>query len=383
MQQSPDKPFRFFDSREKYLMFVTTCSEKWAIAAHVQKEFSKLTPTIPALRLFDAGTGDGTVLSSVLRGLHQEFPTIPIMVGGKEISVEDVRMTLEKLPDRFAEHPQLVVAITNMHYIESPSLTPTTEEKRARLNWHEIELDGNTAHGFDEQIVALKSLVEDGWQVRPSPQTGNPMYVTPSVIVLYRKDQKFRLDSVIPRKLGPPPKYDLVIAAQPYRLRQPAAKKASMVLEPLIRALAPGGRMIAIQSTGQDPGMDIVRQIWPDEEPFQTPGSALIDCLHKNLAGVRDQYQFGKRYDENGLFRYFLHVSPQGIQNDETQMSTAAVLAAWNAAVYVAQIDDARSTEAMSHANYLAVTRNVLARYGGLWFLDESFVISRNHQIVS
>jgi hypothetical protein len=24
--------FRFFDNREKYLLFVTTCSEKWAIA---------------------------------------------------------------------------------------------------------------------------------------------------------------------------------------------------------------------------------------------------------------------------------------------------------------------------------------------------------------
>ena len=29
--------FRFFDNREKYLMFVTTCSEKWAVAERVLK----------------------------------------------------------------------------------------------------------------------------------------------------------------------------------------------------------------------------------------------------------------------------------------------------------------------------------------------------------
>ena len=32
------KAFRFFDNREKYLMFVTTCSEKEDVAARYRKE---------------------------------------------------------------------------------------------------------------------------------------------------------------------------------------------------------------------------------------------------------------------------------------------------------------------------------------------------------
>jgi hypothetical protein len=67
------RPFRFFDNREKYLLFVTTCSEKWVIAERVGMELAHLQPVPPALRVFDAGMGDATVLSQVMRQLHQSF----------------------------------------------------------------------------------------------------------------------------------------------------------------------------------------------------------------------------------------------------------------------------------------------------------------------
>src|ERR1700754_4749112 len=52
--------FRFFDNRQKYLLFVSTCSEKTEIANRVSLELATLQPSPPALRLFDAGGGDGT-----------------------------------------------------------------------------------------------------------------------------------------------------------------------------------------------------------------------------------------------------------------------------------------------------------------------------------
>ncbi len=36
--------FRFFDNREKYLLFTTTCSEKREIAKRVGRELPHLTP---------------------------------------------------------------------------------------------------------------------------------------------------------------------------------------------------------------------------------------------------------------------------------------------------------------------------------------------------
>ncbi|MGE4561860.1 MAG: hypothetical protein AAEC10_02895, partial [Rhodospirillales bacterium] len=74
------EPFRFYDNRQKYLLFVTTCDEKWVVAQRVKREIKHLHPVPPSLGVFDAGMGDGTVLSHVLRNLHAKFMTVPFHV---------------------------------------------------------------------------------------------------------------------------------------------------------------------------------------------------------------------------------------------------------------------------------------------------------------
>src|SRR5690606_31503682 len=113
METSRD--FRFFDNRQKYLMFVNTCSEKWVVANRIAMELDNIHPRPPALRLFDAGVGDGTVLTRVMRTMHARFPTVPFYIAGKEISLEDVRLTLEKMADRFFEHPATILVLTNLY----------------------------------------------------------------------------------------------------------------------------------------------------------------------------------------------------------------------------------------------------------------------------
>lgn len=115
-----ERAFRFFDNRQKYLMFVNTCSEKWVIAQRVCMELGNLHPQPPALRIFDAGMGDGTVLTRVMRAAHSRFAHMPFYIVGKEISLEDVRLTLEKMPDRFMEHPATMLVMTNLYYSEAP-----------------------------------------------------------------------------------------------------------------------------------------------------------------------------------------------------------------------------------------------------------------------
>src|SRR5882762_7379252 len=96
---APEKNFRFFDNRQKYLLFVNTCSEKDVVARRVGLELGHIHPQPPAVRLFDAGMGDGTVLARVMREMHRRFPTVPFYIVGKEISLEDVRLSLRKMAD--------------------------------------------------------------------------------------------------------------------------------------------------------------------------------------------------------------------------------------------------------------------------------------------
>ena len=91
----PQRNFRFFDNRQKYLLFVNTCSEKWVVANRVALELANIHPRPPAVRVFDAGVGDGTVLARVMRSMHDRFPTMPFYIVGKEISLEDIRLTME------------------------------------------------------------------------------------------------------------------------------------------------------------------------------------------------------------------------------------------------------------------------------------------------
>jgi SAM-dependent methyltransferase len=366
--------FRFYDNRQKYLLFVTTCSEKWVIAQRVSMELGNIHPRPPALRVFDAGVGDGTVLSRTMRAMHHRFPTMPFYIVAKEISLEDVRLVLEKMPDRLFEHPATVLVMTNMYYSEAPWLTPNSVTAATSLVWHELALVGNTAHDFETQITDMRDFLAENWRALVGRNSGNPIYEKPVVLVIYREDHRFLLDQVRPRRGLTRADYDLVIASQPYRARAPIEFKARRVVAPLARSLAPGGRLIAIHSHGDDPGLEIIRRIWPDEDPFTTDRHTLLRATKTELGNAGRDLNFGAYADARSLFRYDMHTLPSEIS---VTIGTSTLFAAWNAAVYVAQIEDQRLSAAISSGAYLEATREVLHRHGGLWFWDESYVISR------
>src|SRR5258707_10186993 len=211
--------FRFFDNRQKYLLFVSTCSEKTEVGNRISLELGNLQRTPPALRIFDAGVGDGTVLSRVMRALHARFPTMPLYAVAKEISYEDVRLMLDKMADRLFEHPATVLVITNLYYAEAPWLTPRSATSAQSLIWKDVALSGNTAHGFAEQIGELEGFLAENWRAGISPTTGNPVYTRPVILTLRRDDHTFLLDPIMPRPGRVMADYDLVIASQPYRAR--------------------------------------------------------------------------------------------------------------------------------------------------------------------
>ena len=61
----------------------------------------------------------------------------------------------------------------------------------------------------------------------------------------------------------------------------------------------------------------------------------------------------------------------------QESIGTSTLFAAWNASVYVSQIEDERLEPAIVSGNYLQATSKVLKKHKGLWFNDESFVVTR------
>ncbi len=72
-----------------------------------------------------------------------------------------------------------------------------------------------------------------------------------------------------------------------------------------------------------------------------------------------------------------MHTLPNEIAETSSSIGTSTLFAAWNDAAYVAQIEDQRLEAVMAGGAYLDATREVLQRCKGLWFNDESYVISR------
>jgi hypothetical protein len=374
VESTTAEQFRFYDNRQKYLAFVNTCNEKSAVARRAAHELAHIRPQPPALRIFDAGMGDATILTQVMRNIHRLFPWVPLLAVAKEISLEDVRLGLEKMPDRFFEHPATVLAITNLNYADAPRLMLKDAQLASALNWQEVKLVGSSAHEYAEQIEELSSTLAYGWQTRVSEKSGNPAYVRPTVLILYREDQKFLLNSVIPKPGRTFEDYDFILASQPWRARTSAQFKASKVLAPLVRSLAPGGRLLTVQSAGGDPALEIVQRIWPGENPFKVDRHALLAALKTELGREAREFLFVPQADDKAIFRYQMHTLPSEIAD---RIGTSTLFAAWNAAIYVNQIEDERLAPAVTSGAYLDATQAVLQKYGGLWFNDETFVVTR------
>src|SRR5262249_12383675 len=165
---------------------------------------------------------------------------------------------------------------------------------------------------------------------------------------------------------------------QPYRARAPVEFKAKRILAPLARALAPGGRLLAIHSHGDDPGLEIIQKVWPAENPFQSDRHQLLRATKVELGTAGRDYNLAAYPDARSLFRDEMHTLPGEIGD---AIGPSTLWAAWNAAVYVAQIDDARLSVALADRAYLDATQEVLQKHGGLWFWDEAFVISRKRRL--
>ena len=374
--KSKKKNFRFFDNRQKYLLFVSTCSEKEVISKRIGMELGHIKPNPPAIRIFDAGMGDGTVLAGVMREMHHRYPTMPFYISGKEISLEDVRICLSKMSDRLFEHPASVLVFTNLFYSEAPWLKPKSMASSNSMVWKEVALQGGSSHEFAEQLNELRGFLDENWQAGHSPKTGNPIYERPTVLIIYREDHKFLLSDVIPKQDVKKADYDLVLASQPYRLRVSSEVKSRNVLLPLVRSLGRGGRLIGIHSSGDDPGHQILKEIWPNDNPFVSDRHSLLKAVKNELGSDSRHYNIKANSDNRSIFKYTMHSLPSEL---EASIGTSTLFAAWNAATYVGQIDEQRLEAAMKSVDYLSITQKALKKYGGLWFNDESYTISRKN----
>ena len=148
----------------------------------------------------------------------------------------------------------------------------------------------------------------------------------------------------------------------------PPRKNIEMAQRVRKRAATTPLAKIAVAGVKPSPYLEDIASVWiyPSDETAYS--------LKERLARKHRDLNFNAYSDQRAVFRYDMHTLPSEVSNS---IGTSTLLAAWNAAIYVGQIDDDRLDEVIASRNYLDVTSDILHKHGGLWFYDESFVISR------
>src|SRR5262249_40566105 len=103
----------------------------------------------------------------------------------------------------------------------------------------------------------------------------------------------------------------------------------------------------------------------------------ILKTVKHELGAAGRDLNFNAYADNRSLFRYDMHTLPSEISES---IGTSTLFAAWNAAIYVAQVEDHRLSDVVADGRCLDAPRGVLRRRGALWFHDEPHVIPRRRE---
>lgn len=370
---SAPAPPAFVDARTRYTSFCASTTEK-AVLGDVVTEIAVQQSSIArrkasALRILDAGLGDGAVACQALAGIYSADGEMPIVLLAKEVCLDDVRAAACAMAERLAENPNLVFCVTNAPY---STISEEARTRKAAIPRRTVSLRGRTAFDIRRELQeALRDVAESGaWDTRTSPR-GGVLARSPLCLVFRRESApaKAALDTVT---RGPATVFDVTVSAQPFRANAPIAQRCRRVLSPLLHATASTGTMILAYAAADNPGAEIVRRAWPDA------GHGGGFAEHPRLAFA----ELMKHVRSPGL-RFHARPLPYTMVPSVREIAHPCALhvdyaaRAWQCATYAAQIPISVADDRWAvHAPWL---RPWIEEYataeGGIWFSNHVMVL--------
>ena len=356
---------RFYDSRLSYLSFVQNTNEKKIISKKVYPYIKKL-PKKKVTRFLDAGIGDGTITSNIIKRFHDVHPNSLLLITGKEISFEDVFNSLIKFPDRFVEHPKLAITLTNMKFAELGLLSPTNEN--LPIIKKNIVLKGKNAYEFEQQLEKLDSFINKNWGF-DIDDNGRTAYVRPCLINIYREDCKELIEKNIP-KTHKKNEYDFILASQAYRSRSLTKSKIANVIKPLACALKKNGTLIITHSAGNDSVTSILNNRFVKADLFPDDGRSILKFINQNKSLNGNTYQFSKPKNYSYSFRKI----PSEIVN---QMSSSSLDSKISNLFYIGQLSNDEKNLILDDQKKINKLKKLILNQDRIIFNNEIFSIKK------
>ena len=324
---------RFFDDRLKYLSFIQNTSEKKAISSKIYPHIASLSLNKSYLRILDAGTGDGTITSNVIKSFHRYHPYTSLLISGKEISYEDLKNTLEKMPDRFVEHPNMLLTMTNVKFSEVGYIESSSKIKNKKVKEYNLILKSDNSFDFNTQITGTKlsNFIKKNWGIEID-KNGRTSYSNPCIIRIYREDNKRHLEHFLKNDYKNN-NYDLIIASQAYRAASSVKVKVNNVIGPLMKLLNKSGKLLITHSCGGDSIQKILKIAFKEKEAFPNTAKDIIEYLKNNPIVENNKFNFGM---PKSYFFNFRKAPDQTV----TELFGHNMDAKWANILYVGQIPE-------------------------------------------
>ena len=358
----------FFDDRMRYQAFIQNTNEKIKFCESIFPHIQNIKKKKSYVKILDAGTGDGTIASHVMKAFHKCHPNTLLFFTGKEVSYQDITNTLEKLPDRFMEHPKLVITLTNVKYSQIDRLSDFASIYDEDMKIMRIELFGENSYDFNTQITnhSVINFVNRYWGVKID-ESGNTRPTNPCIIKIFRSDQhKFISPNIESAK--PVNKFDLIIASQAYRSRSSVERKVRLVIEPLMNLLDITGELLITHSIGGEMVSEILKIVFEDFKPFPILANDLICHLQKVSNKDCNHYLFSAPSTYN-----FTYISPpDGVASELFGLEVEKKI---ESLLYYAQVTNEQIGKLKANNKRLLNLREVLRKTNELTFENEFFSI--------
>ena len=361
---------RFFDDRLKYLSFIQNTGEKKAISEKIYSYIARLSENKSYLRILDAGTGDGTIFSNIIKSFHKHHPYTSLLLTGKEISYEDVKNTLEKMPDRFVEHPNLLITMTNVKFSELGLIESSNKIKDKKIKEFNLVLKSNNSFDFNAQITGalLENFIKKSWGIKIDKKD-RTSYSNPCIIRVYREDNHKHLKKFLKNNYKNN-NYDLIIASQAYRAASSVKVKIDNVIGPLMKLLNKSGKLLVTHSVGGESIQKILRLAFKDKEAFPNKARDIIAYLKDGPFGENNIYKFSK--PQNYHFK-FKRAPDQTV----TELFGHNTDAKWSNILYVGQIAEKDIQALEKNIRLRNRVRKILDASNQIKFQNELFSISK------
>ncbi len=361
---------RFFDDRLKYLSFIQNTGEKKAISKKIYPYIRNLTQNKSYLRILDAGTGDGTIKSNIIKSFHRYHPYTSLLITGKEISYEDLKNTLEKMPDRFVEHPNLLITMTNVKFSELGLIESSKKIKNKKIKEFNLVLKSDNSFDFNDQIsgISLSNFIKKYWGIEIDNK-GRTSYSNPCIIRIYRKDNERHLKQFLKNDYKNN-NYDLIIASQAYRAASSVKAKVNNVIGPLMRLLNKSGKLLITHSCGGESIQKVLKLAFKDKEAFPNNAKDVIEYLKDNQFGVNNIYNYSK---PSSYFFKFKKAPDQTV----TELFGHNTDAKWANILYVGQIPEKDIMKLEKNPRLQNKVKRTIESFREIQFKNELFCITK------